>query len=455
MANAGTIAVNLIARTEAFAKGMNRSQRIIRGFEKSTVNTMRQLRNFGIAAIAGTGAAVYGMKKLVDVASDAEEIMNKFNVVFKELSGQSKEWAIDFADSVGRARQDVIKWMAGLQDTFVPLGYARDRAAELSKQLVTLAVDVGSFNNIADAEVIRDFTSAIVGNHEAVRKYGIIITETSMKQDALNEGLDPKNLTNLQKVQLRYNAILNATKDAQGDAIRTSDSYANQVKRLEANILNLKEAIGKELLPIFNLFVTKANDAISVFERQDGLDKSIRKAAIASTYLVDAFNFIRSVVNAVVGGMQKLFSLFQIIPAEIAKGFGKLAELVGAEELASVARQISEDIDSVGNAMYEAGKKNIEQSIEQMKNIGKLRKEMLDTFRKADEVVKRAETTAVDTAQEIENTKKEVSKSGSAEVFSSRFIDVRGLQNREGEMYQKQMAGDINEMLSIQRQAFR
>ena len=91
---------------------------------------------------------------MVRTASAAEETQAKFDTVFKELAGSANHWAEDFGDSVGRATQDVQSWMAGLQDTFVPLGIARDEAAELSKSLVTLAVDVASFNNTADADVI-------------------------------------------------------------------------------------------------------------------------------------------------------------------------------------------------------------------------------------------------------------------------------------------------------------
>jgi len=160
--------------------------------------------------------------------------------------------------------------MATLQDTFVPLGFSRDRAAELAKELTKLAVDVASFNNASDPETIQLFTSALVGNHEAVRRYGIMITETSLKQEMLRQGFKKNfsELTNLEKVQLRYNIILNSTKDAQGDAIRTAGEYANQVKRMNAEIRTAWESLGKLFLPVFTDIVSiigKAADAIGNF----------------------------------------------------------------------------------------------------------------------------------------------------------------------------------------------
>ena len=187
-----------------------------------------------------------------NVARDGDEIQSKFNTVFKELAEQSQKWAVNFGNAVGRATQDVKKWMSGLQDTFVPLGFARKRSQDLSQSLVKLAVDVASFNNKADDEVIRDFTSAIVGNHETVRKYGILITENSIKQEILNQGWDKSynELSELEKVQLRYNIILNSTTDAQGDAIRTADSLANKEKRVAAVRKNYMEQLGKKVVPI-------------------------------------------------------------------------------------------------------------------------------------------------------------------------------------------------------------
>jgi hypothetical protein len=208
----------------------------------------RGLATFGrtLGVIGGAAGLALFTRSLISTASAAEETRGKFNVVFRDLAGSAQRWAQEFGASVGRATHDVEAWMAGLQDTFVPLGIARAEAADLSKSLVKLAVDVGSFNNVASAEVIRDFTSALVGNHETVRKYGIIIGQTALQQAAYRAGIQKtySALTDLEKVQLRYQLIQEGTTDAQGDAIRTADSYANQVQRLSANWANMKVQVG-------------------------------------------------------------------------------------------------------------------------------------------------------------------------------------------------------------------
>jgi len=219
----------------------------INSFRGNLSTTSRTVQSLGrsLLAVAGVGGGLYmlqrGLKTVITESSRAQETLGKFNVVFGENAKEAARWAEEFGDSVGRATQDVQEWMAGVQDLFVPLGYARDKATELSESLVKLAVDVASFSNKADADVIRDFTSALVGNHETVRKYGIMISENAIKQEALSQGLNKtyKELTDLEKVSIRMTLIQKGSADAQGDAIRTGDSFANQLKRSGANAKEL------------------------------------------------------------------------------------------------------------------------------------------------------------------------------------------------------------------------
>ena len=137
-----------------------------------------------------------------------------------------------FGDEVGRSAFALEEMASKVQDTFVPMGFARGEAAQLSIQLAKLATDVASFNNASDTETMAAFQSAIVGNHETVRQFGIVITEATLNQELLRMGLTKTSQTasNAQKVQARLNLIMAGTTDAQGDAARTADSFANRSK---------------------------------------------------------------------------------------------------------------------------------------------------------------------------------------------------------------------------------
>lgn len=286
-----TLFVKLSAKTGVFDRKMKGSTKSIRSMQASVLKTQKSMLLFqkSVVALAGAGGLGILVKNLVKTASAAEEIQSKFDTVFKEMSKDANEWADSFGSSVGRSKKDVKAWMSTLQDTFVPLGLARDEAFELSKSLTKLAVDVASFNDQADATVIRDFTSALVGNHETVRKFGIIISEVALKQEAHAQGITKtfSKLTDLEKVQLRYSLLLKGTTDAQGDAIRTGDSYANQIKRLTANIDNLKVVLGTALLPTFNKVVTEINKILEANQNMsDDMLSAQEKIASGFAFLV-------------------------------------------------------------------------------------------------------------------------------------------------------------------------
>jgi len=133
----------------------------------------------------------------------------------------------------------------------VPMGFARGEAARLSVELTKLAVDVASFNNASDTETMAAFQSALVGNHETVRRFGIVITEATLQQELYRMGVkqNAQDVDNATKVQARMNLILAGTTDAQGDAARTADSFANTSKALKAALDELLVNVVTPLLP--------------------------------------------------------------------------------------------------------------------------------------------------------------------------------------------------------------
>lgn len=259
----------------------------------------------GVGAISAVGAGIYKSTKL---AGDAVEDVSKFEAVFKDQSKAAMEFANNLSESVGRSKYELVKFLSTLQDTFVPLGYTRDKAREMAQQMVELAVDVASFNNKADDEVLRDFQSAIVGNHETVRKYGIIITEERLKQEALNASVwDGKgDLDALTKVQMRMNLILRGTKDAQGDALRTSGALSNQVKRLQSSFKDLSTDLGMIFIPIATTIVSKLGDFVV------GMKGWASYAKTAFDYVEDRLRSLYEVLSFVFNNWESLGKLTMV-----------------------------------------------------------------------------------------------------------------------------------------------
>lgn len=222
--------------------------------------------------LAGIGVAA------LKAASDVEEMESKFSVVFGSLAKGVADWAAEHGKAVNRSRYDLQGYAATLQDTFVPLGFARDQAADLSKQMTTLAIDLASFNNASEPETVDLLTSALIGNHEAVRRFGVVMTEATLNQELLRMGIlgGTRAATEQEKVMARMNILFASTKDAQGDAARTSGSFANQMKGLTSAIMEAGVEIGKVLIPAAASMVAVVKDATSWFSNlSDGTKTTI------------------------------------------------------------------------------------------------------------------------------------------------------------------------------------
>ena len=275
----------------------------------------------------------------IKFASDAEEVHSKFLAVFKEEAGAAKAWGDAYAGAIGRARMDMEKFLSSMQDTFVPLGFMRTKARELSQQVVKLGLDLASFNNVADDEALRDLQSALVGNHETVRKYGVIITEATLKQELLTMGIKKSYLevSNQEKVLARLAIMVRSTTDAQGDALRTAGSFANQMRALKGQLKDTAAAIGKTLLPTLQDFLRAARPLIA------GLGEwAAENQKLAATFIGISLGIL-----AIVAVLPQLVASLSIIAAHPA--FAVLAVTVGLVlakvialkmELASLAAQI-------------------------------------------------------------------------------------------------------------------
>ncbi len=225
---------------------------------------------FKKAAVAIGG--IFAAKKLFDfgsatvqAASDVEEMENKFNVVFSGMQDTVNEWANNYADSIGRNRNQIKGYLADNQNMFVGMGMTREAGANLSEQLVAMAIDLASFNNLNEDDAVNAMSKAVMGESEAAKALGVVLNENTlaMAQEALGYKGKFQNLTEAEKMQVRYQAIVMQSTDAVGDAERSLDSYKGQQIMLNAAIENVKESLGKLLMPLFKFGVAIAGDGVA------------------------------------------------------------------------------------------------------------------------------------------------------------------------------------------------
>jgi len=359
MAAIGDLVATMRMNTKPFAAGAERAKGIVERIKTSTLRIIKSIGPGFVAAIAVAGvvafakvskAALSFAKDLVNVASAMQEVMNKFDVVFGENRASMKKWSDDFAHMMGRSKRQIAEFLSSAQDLFVPLGFASDAATQMSKQVTQLALDLASFNNMADADVMRDLQAALTGSGEVMKKYGVIVSEAAVKQELMAQGMSKKQAaaaSDVAKVQARLNIILRGTTAAQGDVIRSSASYENSMKSLAAAWEDLKGDFGAILLPVATVLLQVLGGLLTII-KQIYLHTLAWVMALAKVVQVLTF-FQSATINEFVDNLTNHIDGLTAASGKVSVGMGEAAIAIdrAGESAAETKRIMKELSDSI------------------------------------------------------------------------------------------------------------
>lgn len=204
-----------------------------------------------IAAAFSVRVVTNFAKEIVSVASAAEETANKFNVVFGASAAAARAELQDLTATIPLTVAEMEAMASGIQDLLVPMGVARDQASGMSVDLLQLAGDIASFNNVDATQVLDAMKSALAGSSEPMRRFGVDTRVTRLETLAFEQGLISagEELDNAATAQAVMLAIQRDSSDAMGDAARTVDSTANSMRFFGRESRQLREELGKFLLP--------------------------------------------------------------------------------------------------------------------------------------------------------------------------------------------------------------
>ena len=169
---------------------------------------------------------------------------------------------------------------------FKSMGVGQADMEEMSMSLAGLAGDMASFYNLDPAEAFEKLRSGISGETEPLKQLGINMSVVNLEAFAMAEGITKsyQEMTQAEQATLRYQYIMSATADAQGDFANTSDSLANQQRILQLEIQTLAAEIGQDLMPIAQEVLTIARDGIEwISENKDALEGLAAAAGVAAT----------------------------------------------------------------------------------------------------------------------------------------------------------------------------
>ena len=238
------------------------------------LSTFKKVLGAAFLAAAARGTARFA-KRMFELGSSVEETGSKFNTVFGEMADEVDAFGESFANMAGLTKREFQDIASVTGSILQGLGADLATSAEETQRVLTLAADLASFNNVSIQEAFGAIRSGLVGESEPLKRFGIVLTETETKLQALNATgkRSEKQLTNLEKAQARLNIITKNAGVALGDLERTQSSEANESRKFNAIIREQAELLATALLPALN-DVRKAFSE-TVVDNQQAVEESI------------------------------------------------------------------------------------------------------------------------------------------------------------------------------------
>ena len=316
----GKLTVMFGADFKGFDKSMKNAQKKLGRWSRDANRIGNQLTTNLTLPIVALGAGA------VKLASDFEESLNKVNVSFGESSKEVQAFAKTTLKSFGIAEGSALEMASLFGYMGTSMCLTQQQASGMSTSLVGLAGDLSSFKNIRLDIAQTALASIFTGETESLKKLGIVMTQANLQQFALEQGITKtiKQMTQAEKVQLRYNFVISKSQNALGDYARTSDGVANSTRNLQESVKELGEQFGKELLPI-------ASDVIrvltNVVTKIGSMTDENKKLAINIALVTAAFGPLFKAAAAFLSVIQKLIIFIPRLYAVIMGPVGIVAAL--------------------------------------------------------------------------------------------------------------------------------
>lgn len=302
LSSAPQVSQNIISMTNALAslartgassgRAANSLSGALNSYSSTSIRATKH--TFSLASAIGKLYATYWifirafgkLKEAIDISSQLTEVQNVVNVTFGDMSYKIEEFTKDSIEMFGMSELSVKKYastfqamgsamgidsaLIGSANKFLnqqTAGYVglSDSMADVSVTLTKLTADMASFYNVEQKDVADDLSAIFTGQTRPLRQYGIDLTQATLKEWAMSEGMNAniESMTQAEKTMLRYQYVLAHTGAAQGDFARTVDTWANQVRILKQNFEQLGAVVGGTLINMLKPLVKALNAAMS------------------------------------------------------------------------------------------------------------------------------------------------------------------------------------------------
>ena len=351
-----TLSAKITGDSSGFDKAIQSAEKAASSFEKRMESISSKAKSIGdklsgmgkTLSLGVTTPLTIAGKRVVNAASDFDENLNKISVAFGDSADDVKAWADTATESFGLSMNQALEATSLFGDMATSMGISQSEAASMSTSLAGLAGDMASFKNIGIDEAMTALNGVFTGETESLKQLGIVMTEVNLQEFADGLGLVYDDMTQAEKVQLRYNYVMAMSKNAIGDYARTSDGTANSIRTFQASVENLAITLGQNLLPIVTPIIQKATEMVNAFAAADPeLQQLVLKiagiAAVAGPALlvigkmVSVFGSVSGAIGllsgkiAALGGMKAALSgVFTAITGPVGIAVGAIMALVAA-----------------------------------------------------------------------------------------------------------------------------
>ena len=288
-----TLRVDITANADNVTSTVNRVSNLFRGLNDSVNSSVNRINtstgsiggSFMSAAsmvkgaVAGVMVAQLGKFALscLEVSSQLAEVQNVVDVTFGKLSGVIDDFATEAQEKFGMAELAAKQYAGTMGSILSSMGFNANDSAIMSMNLTNLAGDISSFYNIDNESAFEKLRSAMSGETEAIKSLGINMSVASLNAYALSQGLNTTydSMSTSEQALLRYNYLMSATSNQQGDFARTSESWANQTRTLTQEWDRLKASIGAALENVFLPMLSLINDIMGGINKIAGGIKNL------------------------------------------------------------------------------------------------------------------------------------------------------------------------------------
>lgn len=222
-----------------------------------------------LARIVSVGSMLKFSSQCIKAASDLQEVANVVSVTFGQSANIVNDWARSQAVNFGLSEKSAKEYIGTYGTMAKQFNFATEQAVQMGIELTKLTGDVASFYNIDDKLASIRLKSIFTGETETLKALGVVMTEANLNAYAMEKGLGKtvKQLSEQEKVALRYSFVMDKLSHTQGDFANTSANWANATRIFKLRLENLKIEIGNQLLPVAGYALNTISNGIAAISR--------------------------------------------------------------------------------------------------------------------------------------------------------------------------------------------